>query len=116
MDKIILKNLVVSGIIGVLPSERITPQPIVINITAFANLSRAGISDDLADTVDYAEIAAQVKKRVETGSDLLVERLARDLAQLILTQFAVERVIVRIEKPLAIDSAESVGIEIERSR
>ena len=116
MDKIILKNLVVLGILGVLPDERVTPQPIVINLIAFADLSRAAVSDKLADTVDYAEMAARVKERVASGSDQLIERLAHDVAQLILTQFAVVRVIVRIEKPLAIDSAESVGIEIERNR
>jgi dihydroneopterin aldolase len=53
---------------------------------------------------------------VEASADFLVEKLVTDLARLVITEFGVERVQVRVEKPGALRFAESVGIEIERTR
>jgi dihydroneopterin aldolase len=52
---------------------------------------------------------------VEGSADFLVEKLVNDIARIILTEFAAERVIVRVEKPGALRFAQSVGIEIERT-
>ena len=114
MDKIIIRNLRLSGIIGILPHERMKPQAIVLNVTAFFDTRKAAESEDIADALDYAEITKRLTKRVETGIDKLVERLASDLAQIVLDMGA-ERVILSVEKPDAIASAESVGIEIDRT-
>ena len=116
MDKIIIKDLLVRSIIGINPDERINKQDILINIVMFADIRSAAANDDISTSVNYKSVTKRVVKHVEESSDLLVEKLVSDIAQLILTEFDVNRVRVRVEKPGALRFAKSVGIEIERSR
>lgn len=117
MDKIFVKDLLVRGIIGINPEERVKLQDIVINMTVFADIRAAAESDDIDDAVNYKLITKRVIEHVESSSDHLVEKLVTDIARIVLTEFgSVECVRVRVEKPGALRFAESVGIEIERSR
>jgi FolB domain-containing protein len=116
MDKIIIKNLRVRGIIGVNPEERVIKQDILVNITMYADVRRAAATDDIGDAVSYSDVARRVKAHVEAASDFLVEKLATDIAGIILNEFGVERVKVRVEKPTILPFADAVGVEIERSR
>ena len=116
MDKIIVKVLLVRSIIGFNPEERVKKQDILINLILFADIRQAAQSDDIADAVNYKAITKRVIEHVEKSSDLLVEKLVTDIARLILIEFNVERVQVRVEKPGALRFARSVGIEIERSQ
>jgi FolB domain-containing protein len=116
MDKIIIQDLLVRSIIGINPEERVKKQDILINIILFADIRQAALSDDIADAVNYKAITKRVIEHVEESSDLLVEKLVSDIARLVLIEFNVERVRVRVEKPGALRFARSVGIEIERSQ
>lgn len=117
MDKIIIKDLLMRGIIGINPDERVKRQDILVNIILYADISRAAATDDIEHAVNYKTISKQVIDRVEEGSDFLVEKLVTDLARMILTDHpAVQKVQVRVEKPGALRFAQSVGIEIERTR
>jgi FolB domain-containing protein len=116
MDKIIIKDLLVRSIIGINPEERVKKQDILINMILFADIRQAAQSDDIADAVNYKAITKRVIEHVEKSSDLLVEKLVSDIARLILSEFNVEKVRVRVEKPGALRFANSVGIEIERTQ
>ncbi len=116
MDKIRIKNLLLRGIIGVNEDERINKQDISINLTLFTDFRQAALSDNIDDAVNYRSITKRVIKHVEDSADFLVEKLVTDISNIILTEFDVERVIVRVEKPGALRFAESVGVEIDRSR
>jgi FolB domain-containing protein len=116
VDQIIIKDLIARGIIGVNDSEREKPQEILINITLFADLRKAGESDDIHDTVNYRTVAKKALTRAETAQRFTVEALAADIAHLCLEEPAVAKVRVRVEKPGAVRFAKSVGVEIERSR
>ncbi len=116
MDKVIVKDLLVRGILGINPEERVKKQDILINLIMYADISRAAETDDIGYAVNYKSISKRVIDHVEEGSDFLVEKLVTDLARIIVTEFGVERVMVRVEKPGALRFAESVGIEIERTR
>lgn len=116
MDKIIIKDLCARGIIGVNDWERERPQEILINITLFADVRQAGESDNLEHSVSYRTIARKAQVHAETARRLTVEALAADLAKLCLAEAAVEKVIVRVEKPGAVRFAASAGVEIERTR
>ena len=116
MDQIIIKDLIARGIIGLNDWEREKPQEIRINIVLFADLRKAGESDDLRESVDYSRVAKRCLAHAETAKRLTVEALAADLARLCLEQPAVQTVRVRVEKPGAVRFAASVGVEIERSR
>ncbi|MEZ4516516.1 MAG: dihydroneopterin aldolase [Chloroflexota bacterium] len=116
MDKIIIRNLLLRGIIGINPDERTNKQDILINAVIFADIRRAAQSDSIEDAVNYKSITKRIVSHVEASSDMLVEKLVSDIARIILTEFPAERVQVRVEKPGALRFAESVGIEIERTR
>jgi FolB domain-containing protein len=116
MDKIIIKNLLARGIIGVNDWERTRAQNILINVTLFTDTRRAGETDSLGDCVNYSTMSKKMLAHAENINRLTVEALANDLARLCLQEEGVQRVIVRVEKPGAVRFAESVGVEIERNR
>jgi FolB domain-containing protein len=116
MDQIFIKDLVAHGIIGVNAWEREKPQEIVINIVLFTDLHKAGRSDNIQDSVDYRSVTQKVLAHAETAQRLTVEALAADLASLCLEEPHVEKVRVRVEKPGAVGSSRSVGVEIEREK
>ena len=114
-DRILIRDLLVRGIVGVNPEERRAKQDIVINMELFADTRAAGASDDIEHAVNYRSVCKRVIELVEGSAPLLVERLAAEIARLVLAEFAVERVRVRVEKPGALRFARSVGVEIERA-
>ena len=116
MDKVIIKDLLARGIIGVNDWERKRAQDILINITMFTDTRRAGESDNLEDCVNYSTISKKMLAHAERVNRLTVEALANDLAKICLEEQSVQRVIVSVEKPGAVRFAKSVGVEIERSR
>jgi FolB domain-containing protein len=116
MDKVIIKDLMVRGIIGVNDWERDDPQDILINIIVFTDTHRAAQTDDIADCINYRTLAKRAQAHAETAQRFTVEALANDLAEICLEEKGVQKVIVRVEKPGAVRFAGSVGVEIERSR
>lgn len=116
MDKVIIKDLLVRGIIGVNDWERKRPQDILINLTLFTDTKRAGETDNLEDCVNYSTMSKKIQAHAESAGRLTVEALANDLAKICLEDKGVQKVIVRVEKPGAVRFAGSVGVEIERSR
>jgi FolB domain-containing protein len=116
MDQVIIRDLVARGIIGINDWEREKPQEILINIILFADLSQAGESDDLSESIDYRRVARKSQQHAETAKRLTVEALAADIAKLCLEEPGVLKVRVRVEKPGAVRFSESVGVEIERER
>ena len=113
-DRILIRDLLVRGIVGINPEERRAKQDIVINVDMWADTRAAGASDDVAHAVNYRTVCKRIIEHVESAAPMLVEKLAADVARLVLAEFAVERVRVRVEKPGALRFARSVGVEIER--
>lgn len=116
MDKILIKDLLLRGIIGINPDERVNKQDILLNLVIFTDIRKAAASDNIADAVNYKSITKLIIDHVEASPDFLVEKMVTDIARLVITEFGVERVQVRLEKPGALRFADSVGIEIERTR
>ncbi|MBX3049067.1 MAG: dihydroneopterin aldolase [Anaerolineales bacterium] len=116
MDKVIIKDLLVRGIIGINDWEREHPQDILINIEIGADLHAAGQSDAIEDCVNYRTVSKKVMAHTERAARLTVEALAADIAALCLEEPGALSVKVRVEKPGAVRFAQSVGVEIERSR
>ena len=116
LDRILIRNLRARGIIGVNDWERRAPQEILINLELYADLRRAGETDDLSHSVNYRTIAKRVLAHAEQAARFTVEALAEDIARLCLEDPRVQRVRVRVEKPGAVRFSDSVGVEIERER
>jgi len=115
MDKILIQNLRVQGILGVNDLERIKLREIVVNATLFTDTRRAAHSDNIGDCIDYSQLAKEIRTLVEGKRRFTVEALTEDIASLCLSRPGVQKVMVRVDKPGAITGAESVGVEIERS-
>jgi FolB domain-containing protein len=115
-DKIIVKDLLLRGIIGLNDWEREKKQDILINLTLFTDMRAAGRSDDAADILNYRTITKAIIEYVESSEHYLVEALATAIARICVVDHDAARAIVRVEKPGALRFAESVGVEIERER
>ena len=114
-DKVLIRELKVEAILGILPQERVTPQPVLINITIYTDTRRAARSKDIVDAVNYAAVAHAATDLTIDGKYLLIETLVEDLAALSLSRAHVEGVSVRVEKPQAVPAAGAVGVEIYRT-
>lgn len=114
-DKILIKDLMVRGIVGVNDWEREKKQDILVNIVIWADLSEAGATDDLEKSVDYRAVTKEVIALLEAARRYTVEALAADIAKICLAKPGALRARVRVEKPGALRFADSVGVEIERS-
>lgn len=116
MDKIFIKDLLVRGIIGINDWERENRQDIIINVTMFADLRKAGDTDDIEESPNYRTVAKKIITHVEHANRFTVEALANDISKLCLEDKNVQKVLIRVEKPGAVRFSKSVGIEIERAR
>ncbi len=115
-DKILIRDLLIRGILGIHDWEREKKQDILVNIEIEADCRAAGRSDDFRDAVDYRAIAKRTIALVEESSFFLVERLAEEIAALCLEDERVGLARVRVEKPGAVRFSQSVGVEVERRR
>lgn len=119
MDRIILTNLEIFGRHGCSVEEQRRGQIFKVDVELNLNLSKAGASDDIGDTVDYAAVMFDVEKIVAGTPRKLIETVAEEIAAALLEKFAqVDSVKVAVHKPNAplpikyLDAA----VEICRSR
>lgn len=114
MDKIFLNDLRVETVIGIWEWERKIRQIVAIDLEMAADIRKAAASDNVEDTLNYKSVAKRVQQFVGESSFQLVETLAEKIAAIILDEFDVPWVRVRVNKPGAIRGARDVGILIER--
>ncbi len=114
-DKIFVKNLIVPCRVGVTKEERKERQNIVIDIDIFSDLSLAGATEDLNNSIDYAEIQEKVTAVVINGEFKLLESLAQAVALLILKNPLTFQVTVAVKKE-KYGQKPAMGIEITRDR
>ena len=113
-DMVLIKDLLLRSIVGVNEDERRKAQDILLNIRLVTDLRTAGASDDIADAVNYRTVTKRVIELVETSRFYTVEKLATEIARLVLDEFAVEEITVAVEKPGALRFARSVGVTLTR--
>jgi dihydroneopterin aldolase len=117
MDRIQLEGMVFSGRHGVRPAERKEPQEFKVDIKVDADLSEAGRSDKVEDTVDYRPIYAIAKSVVEGESAKLIEALAQRIAERVLELDGVAAVSVRVAKrPQSMRPIDAAAVKIRRTR
>ena len=111
-DRIHIRDLAVSCIVGTLPAERVRRRRVVLNLVLACDLSRAGTSDDLRQTVDYGAVCRRVTEVVRGSRFLLIERLAQEVAKTCRAFPGVASVTVTLDKPGAVKGCRSVAVEI----
>jgi dihydroneopterin aldolase len=115
-DRIFLRGLAIECIIGFIEWERRIKQTVVIDLELPVDCRRASRSDEVADTLDYKQVAKRVIAFVSDSQFKLVETLAERIAMLILSEFGLPWVRVALNKPGAIRGSRDVGVLIERTR
>lgn len=115
-DQIHISDLLLRTIIGINDEERVNKQDVIINITLYADLREAGLSDDIKDAVNYRTLTKKVIKLVKESQFFLVEKMAEEISNLCLTYPSVERTVVKVEKPGALRFARSVGVTVDRTK
>ncbi len=112
MDTILIQDLKVETHIGVPDSERATKQVLKVSVWLHLDVRAAAASDDVRDTIDYAEVTKKIQELAKTERKT-IERFAEDIAQMILDTFSPESVAVSIDKFILPDT-ERVAVTINR--
>lgn len=118
-DRLVIKDLLVSTVLGVNPWERIDKQVVRINLTVLTGLERhssSSSSRSLTQPQDYRTIVRSITEHVETTAYQTVESLALSIAKVAVVDNGVEKIKVRVDKPSAIMFADAAGCEVERER
>ncbi len=115
-DTIFLHELQVETTIGIWDWERKIRQLVSIDLEMGADIKRAAEKDSVDFTLNYKAVAKRVQQFVSESEFHLVETLAERIAELVLQEFAVPWIQVRVSKPRAISGARDVGVLIYRTR
>jgi dihydroneopterin aldolase / 2-amino-4-hydroxy-6-hydroxymethyldihydropteridine diphosphokinase len=118
MDRIEIRGLRVVGIVGALSEERVRAQPFEVDVDILTDISRAGETDALADTLNYANPVELIEHIIRTEKHILLERVATRIAEEILDDplvAGVEVVVRKLHPPLPSDMA-STAVRITRNR
>jgi dihydroneopterin aldolase/D-erythro-7,8-dihydroneopterin triphosphate epimerase len=117
LDRILIKDLRVSGILGINPEERVNEQEILVNAVLWADTGPAAVTDNIDDAVNYRTITKALIAHIREGKPMLVERLVQELVDICFDmEPRIKRVEMTVEKPGALRHARSVGINITRER
>ena len=115
-DLIFLNDFIIDANIGVYKHEKIKSQPLRINIIAKVKNPKKINDDKLYSVVCYNQISKKIKKIINSGHTILLEKLAEKIFQECFKNKRIQTMKIRLEKLDAIQEAASAGIEVERSR
>lgn len=116
-DRIDITGLLVTTVVGALPHEREMAQPLRIDLSLVVDLRDAGHSDELGDTVHYGLVTDQVAAAVREHKDILLERLADRIAEIVVGFDRVEAVdltVTKLRPPIA-EQVETTSVRIHRT-
>lgn len=115
MDTIFISALEIETIIGIYDWERTTKQVVRIDIEMATDIKKAAATDSIDDTLNYKAVAKRLIDFVSKSEFLLVEALAENVASVVIDEFNVPWLRLRVTKPGAVSDSKSVGVSIERS-
>ncbi|MDF3055713.1 MAG: folB [Gammaproteobacteria bacterium] len=116
LDKIFICGLKTNAIIGVYEEEKTIKQPIELDITFFTDISKAAHSDDVNDTLDYADVTQKVITWIDETKFELIEKLAEHIATRLIDAFPIQAVRLRLKKfPRGLQAAYT-AVEIKRGK
>ena len=114
MDIVYIKELQIQTIIGIFDWERETKQTISIDLEMGCSIKPAAQSDSIEDALDYKSVSKRIINFVEQSEFQLVETMAERIAEIILNEYKVPWLKLRLGKPGALRGSTDVGILIER--
>jgi len=114
MDIVFIEQLTVFTTIGAFAWEQQITQKLLLDIELAWDNRLAAKSDDVQDCLSYADVAEKVLHHLENQQFALVERVAEEVAELLMREFATPGVRITVNKPGAVAQARSVGVKITR--
>lgn len=115
IDVVSIEGLNVDTVIGVYDWEKEQKQTLTLDIQMSWNNQAAASSDDLNDALDYALVSETVTQWVAEKPRQLIETVAEGVATLVLNEFGVQNVEVKVSKPGAVPNAANVSVTVRRS-
>lgn len=116
MDIVYIRELRIETVIGIYEWERRIRQSVVLDLEMAADIARAAATDNIADALNYKAVAKRVIAFVEASQFQLVETLAERVAEIVLEEFGVPWLRLRVNKEGALRGARDVGVVIERGQ
>ncbi len=113
-DKILLTGLEIECVIGIFDWERKVKQTVSVDLDLDCDVAKAGMSDDISDTVNYKEIAKEIIALVAPSKFYLIEKMAERIAMICLATEGVKQAKVTVSKPGAVRGSKNVSIQIVR--
>lgn len=113
-DRVFIEDLRIETTIGVYDWEREIKQTVALDLEMDFDIRKAAASDAIDDTLDYKAVAKRLIGFVGRSEFQLVEALAERCAGIVLDEFPVSRVLLKLSKPGAVSGSQSVGVIIER--
>ena len=114
MDIVYIRDLRIDTIIGIYDWERDVRQTVSLDLEMAADIRRAAETDDIQYALNYKAVAKRLIAHVENAQCLLVERLAEEIAGIVINEFNVPWMRLRLSKPGALRGSQDVGLIIER--
>lgn len=116
MDKVFIEGLEIETLIGIYDWERRIRQTLAFDLEMAFDNRKPAATDDIADTLNYKDISKRLTEFVSQSEYQLVETLAERCAQIVLEEFGVAHVRLKLSKPGAVRGAKAVGVIVERGR
>ncbi len=113
-DSVLIEGLAVETVIGVYDWEREVSQRILVDLDMAWDNRRPAATDDVQDALDYAAVSERITRCLQELKPKLLERAAEAVADMLRTEFGVERLTLTLRKPGAVPAAASVGVRISR--
>jgi len=115
-DLVLIEGLEIRTVIGIYDWEREIRQSVRLDLEMAWDISRAAESDNISDALDYKSVSKRLISFVEASSFGLIERLAEQCAQIIIEEFGVPWLRLKMSKPGAVRGSENVAVVIERGK
>lgn len=116
MDIVYIRELEIETIIGIYDWEREKKQRVSIDLEMGTDIKAAAESEDINQALDYKAVAKRLIEFIEASEFFLVETMAEKIAELVLEEFEIPWLKLRVGKPGAVTGSKDVGIIIERSK
>lgn len=114
MDIVYIKELEIRTVIGIYDWEREIRQTVSIDLDMATDIRPAAATEDISKTLDYKAVSKRLIAFIEGAEFLLIETMAEEVAAIVLAEFPVSWLRLRLGKPGAVTGARDVGVIIER--
>lgn len=116
MDIVYIRELEIETVIGIYDWEREIRQTVSLDLDMATDIRAAAATEDIEQTLDYKAVSKRLIAFIEEAGFMLIETMAERIAEVVLNEFPVTWLRLRVGKPGAVTGARDVGVIIERGQ